>query len=651
MSRYNYTSQDSKGNRGSLVRVALASVISVGICLGGASMASAFSYAGTEGDAVADLINTPNKIYTFDPPVITWKMTTRFLNHYPLAKQREQVRLAIAEWEEGMFSFVRRAAPTYAWLRFSGRSDFFDLRSVLTHEIGHALGSQHTDAAWFNDSGDGTPYYGNYRPSNGGLVAAPPQGGEIMNEGNKAGFLPQSKPPKGLGPGEIWRTLSQDELDFLDHGYPVAIDFVEVGPNEEADLIIDLFGVGAPPGQYLGNGAPDSTEVRDPADASQGERILRASALVRETASYPIGFKALPRAWEIQNNTGEPINSVIITARGTNNPIPTSWSSGGNKAFTFQGALAPPPVPDPRAFNLEDVAHLYTQASNGPINSGESVTIGLQKDVWDWTVVDSKAFQEDGDFVDMGLLSISDVKIEGVIPGVARHLSSSAEGLEAREDLPIIAHGFKVGNAGPMEVSVPELAFAATPDQNPFRTELLNAARLDELESLNKLQKIVFEPPLTLGPDEEYYILLGGTSGALPAEVLQSGNWMASSLPGQEELGPMFIYAKSHGGGFSVGNYVLVDPPVFTDDDNDGDNIGDSVDACLETQADAVVDETGCSVAQLCTCDDYWKNHGHYVACVVQASGEFEETGLLTKQEKAAMVRSAAQSQCGKGNS
>ena len=133
------------------------------------STAYGVAFSGTGGDALADLVSMPDKIYRFDPPedpltempVIHWKMTSQFRDRFPLAKQREQVRLAIAEWEEGMFSAVRRAAPTYGWTRWSGASDFYDLRSIITHEIGHALGANHPDAAWFNDSGDGTPFHQN----------------------------------------------------------------------------------------------------------------------------------------------------------------------------------------------------------------------------------------------------------------------------------------------------------------------------------------------------------------------------------------------------------------------------------------------------------------------------------------------------------
>ena len=68
------------------------------------------------------------------------------------------------------------------------------------------------------------------------------------------------------------------------------------------------------------------------------------------------------------------------------------------------------------------------------------------------------------------------------------------------------------------------------------------------------------------------------------------------------------------------------------------DGVGDVCDACLGTSAGAVADEAGCSIAQLCRCDDPWKNHGKYVSCVAHASEDFVDTGLITGEEKDAIV-------------
>ncbi len=84
------------------------------------------------------------------------------------------------------------------------------------------------------------------------------------------------------------------------------------------------------------------------------------------------------------------------------------------------------------------------------------------------------------------------------------------------------------------------------------------------------------------------------------------------------------------------------------DEDLDGDGVLDADDACVPTANGEVVDIMGCSIAQLCPCDNPWKNHGAYVSCVAQAAEEFEGVGLITGAEKDAIVSEAGQSNCGK---
>jgi hypothetical protein len=60
-----------------------------------------------------------------------------------------------------------------------------------------------------------------------------------------------------------------------------------------------------------------------------------------------------------------------------------------------------------------------------------------------------------------------------------------------------------------------------------------------------------------------------------------------------------------------------------------------------------VVDTDGCSLSDLCPCENEWKNHGAYVSCVAQASTGFVEQGLLSEAEKDAIVSQAGGSSCG----
>jgi hypothetical protein len=83
------------------------------------------------------------------------------------------------------------------------------------------------------------------------------------------------------------------------------------------------------------------------------------------------------------------------------------------------------------------------------------------------------------------------------------------------------------------------------------------------------------------------------------------------------------------------------------DTDADGDQVIDGADSCPSTPAGAVVNASGCAIAQLCPCENAWKNHGAYVSCVAHAAEDFVAAGLITEAEKDDIVEEAAQSTCG----
>jgi hypothetical protein len=88
------------------------------------------------------------------------------------------------------------------------------------------------------------------------------------------------------------------------------------------------------------------------------------------------------------------------------------------------------------------------------------------------------------------------------------------------------------------------------------------------------------------------------------------------------------------------------------DTDSDGDGINDSIDECLNTLPDDVVNQSGCSIADLVPCehassDIKWKNHGAYVRNVAHVSQGFVDAGLISEAEKDTVVSSSGQTQCG----
>lgn len=81
-------------------------------------------------------------------------------------------------------------------------------------------------------------------------------------------------------------------------------------------------------------------------------------------------------------------------------------------------------------------------------------------------------------------------------------------------------------------------------------------------------------------------------------------------------------------------------------EDTDADGVADTEDMCPASEG-ALVDATGCSIAQYCGCDDF-NNHGGYISCTARTAEEFLQIQLITQSEKRKIVRTAAKSQCGK---
>jgi hypothetical protein len=86
--------------------------------------------------------------------------------------------------------------------------------------------------------------------------------------------------------------------------------------------------------------------------------------------------------------------------------------------------------------------------------------------------------------------------------------------------------------------------------------------------------------------------------------------------------------------------------------DSDGDGVTDDADACPGTVSGEPVDADGCGVDDLVPCagslgGGAWRNHGDYMKAVVAAVRAMFDAGLITEDEKDALVGRAAASGCG----
>lgn len=523
-------------------------VLAATLLIGGSRAAQGFALwalAPDDGIRVSDIEALPNNFSRFEFNEITWKMDDDFRSVFDSALLRDQVRLAIQEWSTASNSLARRESPRYHWVRNTDGNlrQVFDLRSVVLHEIGHTLGAQHPDAAWFNSG-----YNRNFARTIGGIVATPPQGGEIMNEGNDSGSLPGAKPPAGQNPGLVARILSKDELQFLDYAYDGAkLTFVEVGASDTAQITISVKNIAGASSDSLGVGGPDASTRRVPGDNSQGRWITRSSASI--DAAAPIGIDPSSKGWDVTNLSGESIDRLSIYTEGTDNKTPLAASSSGSHRFTTRDT-------DARAlplYQFESLVHRFGDPAGGSVGSGDTVPVGLQQDVWDWTASKATARTLGGAELPISLLSLVPWDLDG--PGLAPGGAGEPDGLTIRrDDGRLIARGLRLTNSdAPVEIRSVLVANidGLDIDLDDFTRETI--ARLTRLGLVTRLDFA----PLRLGANEEFILVFEGDIDDLPRASLAEGRFRVFDLAGLLDH-KLLAFADTVGEFAAVGAFALI---------------------------------------------------------------------------------------------
>ncbi|MCP4930906.1 MAG: hypothetical protein GY912_02885 [Candidatus Marinimicrobia bacterium] len=88
--------------------------------------------------------------------------------------------------------------------------------------------------------------------------------------------------------------------------------------------------------------------------------------------------------------------------------------------------------------------------------------------------------------------------------------------------------------------------------------------------------------------------------------------------------------------------------------DIDDDGVPNDIDECDFTPLGEVIEpSTGCAIEELVPCEgprgttEDWKNHGKYVSTLAKTLNSFVEEGLITEEEKDAIMSEGASSDCG----
>jgi hypothetical protein len=91
--------------------------------------------------------------------------------------------------------------------------------------------------------------------------------------------------------------------------------------------------------------------------------------------------------------------------------------------------------------------------------------------------------------------------------------------------------------------------------------------------------------------------------------------------------------------------------PIVTD--ADGDGVPDVGDLCAATSVGMPVNSDGCSPNQLVMCSGpsgggNWKNHGAYVSAYAKVLDQFLKNGIITEDQRDALMGAAAATSCGR---
>ena len=139
-------------------------------------------------------------------------------------------------------------------------------------------------------------------------------------------------------------------------------------------------------------GPPFGT-LRNPADPDQGVLINSGEVRFNIDSGTPLGMKTLGINWDYENSTGLPTEGFKIQTSGTNNPdVLFHYDNNGysNPFSSFATAAVGADFKD-------DLMHTWDNAVGGAIPGGEIIHVGLEQDVYDWTVVSADAVMAGGD--------------------------------------------------------------------------------------------------------------------------------------------------------------------------------------------------------------------------------------------------------------
>ena len=263
-------------------------------------------------------------------------------------------------------------------------------------------------------------------------------------------------------------------------------------------------------------------------------------------------MKTLGINWDYENPTGLPTEGFKIQTSGTNNPdVLFHYDNNGySNPFTSFGTA--PIGPDFK----DDLMHTWDSAVGGAIAAGEIIHVGLEQDVYDWTVVSADAVMAGGATQPASLLSFHDWNhAYEVVP----RADETADGIDMRIER-TVAQGIRIVAPGNVDAAVIDEITLLPAEGLNLRLEDLTRDTLQKHMADAVFVELLNDIKLT--PREDFFLILDGSTADLPDEMLQNGNFMLLNRP-DLLTGDLMIFGSSTNGTMTIGTFALLGTDVI----------------------------------------------------------------------------------------
>jgi len=274
-------------------------------------------------------------------------------------------------------------------------------------------------------------------------------------------------------------------------------------------------------------------------------------------SGQPLGLRTLGINWDYENTGGKPTRSFEVRTTGTNNPVPIfHYDNNGTYHFDTFGTAS---VDNN---HKDDLRHTWSNSAAGDIPDTEVIHVGLEQDVWDWSVVSARVNHPDGTSTAAPLLGFHEWS-HTIVTGTPAAAGAPTGTLDMRGEITVLARGFSIiaPEGGGL---VSDLALACV-DGLGLGLDDLNRGTLGVLRERKMLEEILDFGERALEPGEEFVVVLEGGPADLPPELLQSENFMLLDRPDYLDQ-ELFVFARSRAPNqtLTVGTYGLLGTGVIT---------------------------------------------------------------------------------------